>query len=157
MKKKKMILDLLSMVFVMTLFLGSSTYAIYRGFISIGGTLASSEWHVYLNQQNVEDHLSIVQGGATDTYTLRIVSESEVDVVYSIIISNLPAGVSVSLDNDTPIPQSNNQVIISNAGTILYQNSEHTKIHHLTFVAAADATLATSQQVNIDVVARQYL
>ncbi len=157
MKKKKMILDLLSMVFVMTLFLGSSTYAIYRGFISIGGTLASSDWHVYLDQENVEDHLSIVPDGTTDTYTLNIVSESEVDVVYSIIISNLPAGVSVSLDNNTPVQQVNNQVIISNAGTILYQNSENTRTHQLTFIAASGATLATNQQVEIDVVARQYL
>ena len=157
MKKKKMILDILSMTFVLTLFLGSSTYAIYRGFISIGGTLASSDWSVSLNQQGVENHLLIVQGGATDTYTLNVTSESEVDVVYSIVISNLPSGVSISLDGGEAIPQSNNQVIISNAGTILYQDQERTKTHELTFIAAAGATLVTNQQVSIDVVMRQYL
>ncbi len=157
--KKKLIINTILFVFVLTLFLHSSSYAIYRGLLNIGGTLASSEWSVSLNQENVDDHLEITRGGDEDTYTLTIVSNSEVDIVYSIVISNVPSGVSVSLDEeDDYYEQSNNQIIIPDAGSIIYTGSgNNIKTHTLTFKASSDATVISNQELNVDIIVRQYM
>ncbi len=143
---------------VLTIFLVSSySYAIYTGNGEISGNIISADWNVTLNQTGIDNHLSVLANEGTTTYDLRIVSNSSVDVVYSIVISNLPTGVSVKLDNNANyIEQSaSHEIIIPNAGTINYTGSRVTKTHTLTFKAATGATIVEDQQINIDVIARQ--
>jgi len=145
--KKRAVINIFVLIFLTMLLVSSSSYAIYARFTEIDGNIASAKWSVSLNQDNVENYLSIVPNGATDTYTVNVTSNSEVDVVYSIVISNLPSGVSVRLD-DTTYEQSENQIIIPNAGTILYTDSEKTKSHDLIFQALSGAEIVSDKDVH---------
>ena len=143
---------------IMALLAIASTYSIYRGVTSANGTLALATWNVTLNQTGVNNIVTIVPVTVSDTYTLNITSNSQVDIEYTIVVSNLPAGVEVALDEDTPQSQDNeNKIVFSDAGTILYTDQEKTKTHTLTFSAVANTTPVNSQSVSIDVIANQIL
>ena len=136
----------------------TSTYSIYRGVVLTNGTLSLATWSVTLNQEGVNDELTIVPVNSNDTYELNITSTSNVDIKYTIVISNLPTGVQVTLDNGTPVSQdNNNKITFSDAGTILYNDVNKTKTHILTFSAVANTTPVNSQTVSIDVIAKQIL
>ena len=97
--KKKVIINTLLFIFLALLFVTSYSYAIYNGYTQVNGNIASADWNVTLNQTGVNNYLSVMANGGTATYDLNIVSNSTVDVVYSIVLSNVPEGVSVKLDN----------------------------------------------------------
>ncbi len=156
--KKRAIINIIVLVFITMLLISSSSYAIYTGSTGITGNVISAEWNVSLNQENVENYLSVIPGGRTDTYTLNIVSNSGVDVIYSIVISNLPTGISVKLDDaENFTEQTNNNIIFSDAGSILYSGLESTKTHTLTFKAESGTQVVNEQQINIDVIVRQFI
>ncbi len=156
--KKRVAINIIVLVFITMLLVSSSSYAIYTGSAEVTGNVVSAEWNVSLNQANVENYLSVIPNGRTDTYTLNIVSNSGVDVIYSIVISNLPTGISVKLDdNENFTEQSNNSIIFSDAGTILYSGLESTKTHTLTFKAASGTQVVNEEQINIDVIVRQFI
>ena len=60
-------------------------------------------------------------------YTVNITSTSEVDIIYSIIVDNVPSGVTVSLDNGNFTLPTNNKVIFANVSTINYSDVNKTK------------------------------
>ena len=136
----------------------TSSYSIYRGVTYSSGAISLATWSVTLNQEGVNDELTIVPVNSNDTYELNITSTSNVDINYTIKISNLPAGVQVTLDNGAPVSQDNNNIItFTDAGRILYNDVNKTKSHILTFSAVANTTPVNSQTVSIDVIAKQIL
>lgn len=156
--KKRVAINIIVLVFITMLLVSSSSYAIYTGSAEVTGNVVSAEWNVSLNQANVENYLSVIPNGRTDTYTLNIVSNSGVDVIYSIVISNLPTGISVKLDDaENFTEQSNNSIVFPDAGTILYSGLESTKTHTLTFKAASETQVVNEEQINIDVIVRQFI
>ena len=146
-------------VILIVLFIASTTYALLRGSANIDGSIKAASWSVSLNQEGVEDVLNIYTGTTNANYTLNIQNNSDVDITYNIVISNLPAGVEVDIDNSgTFLPQDNNHTItISNAGTIPYSTTPQQQSHILTFRAPIGTTPVESQTVNIDVIARQII
>ena len=143
---------------IITLLAITSTYSIYREAAQTNGALSLATWNVTLNQEGVNDELTIVPVNSNGTYELNITSTSNVDIKYTVVISNLPAGVQVALDNDPPESQDNdNKITFTDAGTILYNDTNKTKSHILTFSAVANTTPVNSQTVSIDVIAKQIL
>ena len=157
--KRKVTVNIMLFIFLTLLLVTSYSYAIYNGYTTITGNVASAEWNVTLNQTGVENYLSVVANGGTATYDLNIVSNSSVDVVYSIILSNIPAGVSVKLDDAQNFTEQSvdHEVIFSNAGSIIYTGSQITKTHTLTFKADNGAQAVSNQQISVDVIARQII
>ncbi len=148
----------LILVFGMLLLLSTVlTFAILRASGSGSGTIRTAKWSVSRNYSQTGDSIEIYQGGATDSYTLTVQSAAEVDVLYKIIISNLPAGVQVDIDNTGYLPpDANGNLTIENANTVInYNDSPRTKTHILTFRATAGASLVTDQEIDIDVEFRQ--
>lgn len=133
------------------------SYAIFRNIVSIDGTLASAIWDVTLVQNGIDNDLIVVPGSSDATYTLNIKSLSEVDVKYSITLSNLPTGIEASIDGVTFPPVSNGTVTFVNAGTILYSAGGSTNTHTLTFRGTNEATLVNSQAVTVNVVVEQMI
>ena len=105
----------------------------------------------------LKDSINVYKGGATDSYTLTVQSNSQVDVLYKIIISNLPSGVEVDIDNTGYLtPTASGTLTIENANTVInYGDSTKTKTHILTFRATNEAQLVTNQKIDIDVEFRQ--
>jgi len=155
MNKKSFIIPVVVVAILMLLTITSS-YSAYRSAFQANGTIGLATWNVVLNQEGIDDDLTIIPVTADDTYTLNITSTSKVDIKYTIVISNLPEGVKVALGEGEPKQQNNEHVIMfEDAGTILYNDTEKTKSHTLTFSAVANTTPVDSQEVNIDVIAKQ--
>ena len=88
---------------------------------------------------------------------MTVQSNSEVDVLYRIVIDNLPSGVVVDIDNTGyQTPSAGGTLIIENANTVInYNDVSKTKTHILTFKANNDAVLVSNQEIDIDVEFRQ--
>jgi len=133
------------------------TDAIYKSASGSNKSVPTAEWDVSLNQTGISNNILLQPGGAARTYTLKVRSDSEVDVKYSIVISNIPAGVEVSLngvDYETP---SSNSVTFSNAGQILYSSQARENTHTIYFVSEAGSTNVVNQSVTINVIAEQLI
>ena len=156
--KKKILKILLLMIVLLLASYTIKTFAIFRKFGSGTGSFNAATWNVTRSQSQSGDSIDISPGSTTDDYILTVQSSSEVDVVYSIIISNLPSGVEVDLDNSgnyrTP---SSGTITINQAGTINYNDSVKTKTHTLTFRATSGASTVSNQSINIDVQFKQVI
>ena len=135
------------------------SYAIYRSYSTGGGNIATASWNVSLNQNNVNNNLTIIPGenGTTASYTINITSNSEVDVIYSIVIENLPSGVSISLDDGSFVTANNNKVVFTDVGTILYSDANKNKSHVITIKANSNTQYVNNQEIDVNVIARQAL
>ncbi len=154
--KKKIIITLSLSVLILSLFYAFKTFGLFRNSAGSTGTLETARWSVTRSHSTSSDSLEVIPGIADDTYTLTVESMSEVDVTYTIIISNLPAGVEVILDNHTYTP-SNNTVRIPNAGTINYNDQEKIQTRVLTFRAVSGAQTVSDQEIDIDVEFKQII
>ena len=126
---------------------------------SNGNSLAALNtalWSVSVNS-NSNSTINLMPNAGTAQFTIVVTSNSEVDTEYSIIVSNIPSGVDVKLDNGNfESPASNSDTVtFSNVGTIIYGDSNNEKTHVLTFRANADAVIVSNQTVNIDVEFKQ--
>ena len=158
MKEKIINNKLLIILIMITLIIIPVSYAIHRTQKNSSGNLATATWNVTLNQSN-NNYLSMTRDSNNNqvSYTIDVTSTSQVDMIYSIVVDDLPAGISVSLDNGTPVQESNNKVIFSDVATILYSDQTKTKSHTITFIADSNTSLANEQETNINVIASQTL
>ena len=154
--KKKIHLSLAIIVMVFAII--ATTFAIYRGDGSATGTINAATWSISRSQSASGDSLSVIPELASDVYNLTVTSSSEVDVVYTIIVSNLPTGVEVALDDGTYQAPTSGTVRISNAQTVInYDDAVKTKNHTLTFRATSSAQVISDQEIDVDVEFRQSL
>lgn len=155
--KNNVVKILILIIGIPLVFYAVHTFALMRSSTSGSGSLDAATWSVTRNYSQSGDSIDIYPGGATDSYTLTVQSSAEVDVLYKIIISNLPSGVEVDMDNTGYLPPDANGVLtIENANTVInYNDSLKTKTHILTFKAVAGASLVTDQEIDIDVEFRQ--
>ena len=154
--KKILSNPILFIFLILFVFCTIQTFAIFRKSGSGTGSITTATWNVTRSQSQSGDSIEITPGVDTDNYLLTVSSSSEVDVVYSIIISNLPNGVEVDLDNSGDYRQADNgTIMIRPAGTINYNDSIKTKNHTLTFRATSEATPISDQEIDIDVEFKQ--
>ena len=145
-------IELVILLYLLSAFCVPSSLGIYKNNAATDGSVITASWNVALNQNNVNNSISVIVGGSDVAYTLNVESTSQVDVEYAITISNIPSGVVVKLDNEVNyrIP-SNGTVTINPAGTILYSSASHQKSHTIYFKANNGATVVSNQSINIDV------
>ena len=158
--KKKIALNTPIMIIAILSFLAlvlPVTLAVYKYTVNSHGDIELAEWDVSLNQTGIENSLSIVPASTTASYTVNIRSFSQVDMSYSIVVQNLPTGVSVALDNGTPVQETNHVVTFQSVGVILHDSNTKQRSHTLTFSAASNATLVNNQTVSINVITKQII
>ena len=156
--KKKLLWKPIVIVLIVSLLVITSSYSLLRGRSSGSGNLSLAKWNFTLTEDDDVDLLTVVPVTGDADYTFSVSSASEVDVRYTIVVSNLPDGVKVSLDGETPLPQDDNHTVsFTDIGTILYTDSVKTKTHTLTFSAVANTIPVNAQEINIDVIANQIL
>ena len=146
-------------VALVLLFINPVTYAMYRRTMLGTAGVASADWNVSLSQNNVNNILAVLPdpNGTSASYTVNINTNSEVDIIYSIVIDNLPTGTSVSLDGGSYVSESNHKVTLNNAGTILYSDVSKNRTHTLTFKAGSGTSYVNNQEIDIDVIIKQQL
>ncbi len=129
------------------------TYSLYRS--GSGGTasLASATFSVQLAGEN--QNISIMPGNTTQNYIVTVTNGSEVDVSYKIVITNLPTGSQIKLDNGSYVTETSGEVVFNNVGTILYGGSPVN--HTLTFNSSLTGEEVTNQSISIDVEFKQLL
>ena len=159
MKDKLLASKFIILICLMVLIVIPSSYAIFKKAQS-GTTQADlATWTVTLSEPEESNYLSILPdpNGTEASYDINITSQAEVDIVYTIVVENLPSGVSVALDNNTFVSAENNRVIFSDVFVIAHDANVKTKTHTLTFKAASGASYVTDHEVDINVIARQSL
>lgn len=134
------------------------SYALLKSIAVANGSLVAATWNVTVNESG-NHYMSITPdpNGIQASYTIDVTSQSQVDMIYSIVIDGLPTGVSVSIDNGAFVQETNNKVTFSNVGTIAYSDANKTKSHTLTFKAASSTNFVNEKEVDINVIARQAL
>ena len=134
------------------------SYALLRSINNANGNLVTATWNVTVNESG-NNYMSIAADpmDIEASYTINVTSQSQVDMIYSIVIDGLPSGVSVSIDNGEFVQETNNKVTFSNVGTIAYSDTIKTKSHTLTFKATSSSNVVNEKEVDINVIARQAL
>ena len=151
----KLVVILFASIFLLI----SASYAIYKYGVNGISSVGLAEWSVSLDQNGIDNNLTVVPGIADATYTLKVKNSSQVDVKYDVVVSNLPAGIGVSIDNDNNenfVYESDGTVTITNVGTILYNAGDETNVHTLYFRGGEDADeFVNSQPVTVNVIVKQ--
>ena len=143
-------IEILILLYLVCSFCVPSSLGILKNESSSSKTVNAANLQVALNQTGISGNISAEAGGSDGSYLLKVVSNSEVDVIYSVTVSNIPSGVTVKLDNDGFKPYSSS-VTFTDVGTINYSDQNHEKTHTLYFKADSNAALINNQTVNIDV------
>lgn len=149
MKKKIILLTLIISFGIVTYF----TYALYKSHSSGSTTIGTATFSV--SMAGNENDASLIEDNSTFTKTVTVTNNSEVDVTYSIIISNLPTGMQVSLDNGSYVTETSNQITFTNVGTVLYGGSPVN--HSLKFNAPLNVSEVSNQAIDINVEFEQVL
>ena len=157
--RKKLIIVLLIPVLILMTFYALKTFGLLRSSGSATGSLLTAEWSVSRSQSASTDSIELIPNTTTDTYDLTVTSSSEVDVKYTVIVSNLPAGVEVQLDDGTCQVPSNGTIRLTKSGGVTgiinYNDDPKTKTHTLTFRATSSAQAISDQEIDIDVEFKQ--
>ena len=152
--KNKIILT--AILFILAIFIVRSSFALFRGSLATSSAASIATWNVTLEQNGVNNNLTIVPQTVNATYTLNVKSQSDVDIKYDVILSNLSAGIEASLDGTNFTPANNGTITFAYAGTILYNagnNGIDTKT--ITIRGASGATPVNNRVVTVNVVAKQ--
>ena len=133
--------------------------AVYKRLATSAKSVSASEWSVTLTQMSANNNVTLVSGSGTQTYSLKVRSESEVNVIYDIEIGNIPAGVKIKLDQNQnyETPDQNNKIIFTDAGSIAYSSQGGEQTHVLTFTTAPGTQLVYNRQLTVKVIAQQEL
>lgn len=132
--------------------LNGITFSRYNSQNNKNTSMDIAKWDVSLNTISSSDTLNILAGDEVpQTYTLKIKSESEVSTKYTIILSNLPNGIEVSIDNEGYQTPQNNVITFDDVGifNINETNTEHE--HILKFKSLLDSSTTNISEINVDV------
>ena len=155
---KKRFLVYLCFACVVTIFLlVPLSTAIYKRLATSARSVTTSEWSVTLTPLSSSNNVTLVSGEGTQTYSLKVRSESEVNVVYDIEIGNIPAGVKIKLDDNQnyQTPDANNKIVFTDAGSIAYSSQGGEQTHVLTFTSDPGTQLVYNRQLSVKVIAQQ--
>lgn len=147
------IVEMSVLLYLMLVFCIPSSLGIYKNSASSSKSINVADWNVALNQTGISGNITATAGDANgSSYILKVVSDSEVDVVYSITVSGVPSDVKVKLGSSgTFQTPSNGTVTFPNAGTIYYTGSSEEVTNTLYFKADSGAATVNNQPVTISV------
>jgi len=109
-----------------------------------------AKWDVSLTPVTIGNEFDIVTGNTIVDYSIKVLSNSDVSCRYSIIISNVPNDIKVSLDDGTEQTPSNNKVTFSNVGSFIIGDDIEEHTHKISFSAPIESS-ANNSQINIQV------
>ena len=110
-----------------------------------------AKWAVSANGD--ADELELTAGRDEQSFNLTVTNDSEVESSYTIIVSNIPAGVKVGIDDERLRDPESGTVEFSNRYYLLGAQDDKTKTHVLRFAAELtdDTVVLPGEDVAIDV------
>lgn len=149
-KKYKIFLIIYSAFFTLSII--SVSLSKYSSSFITHGSQKIAKWDVSLNTlDNLTNNYDIVVGNSV-SYTLKVISNSEVAVSYSIIISKLPNDILVSFDGENYISPINNSISYENVGSFFADDINNVHEHIIIFKTTADTQAALNKEIDLDVV-----
>lgn len=127
----------------------NKTFSSYRSNVISSGETDIAKWELLVDGD--QDNINLVPGGASVSYTLEVTSKSEVSSEYSIIISNLPEGVQIALDDGGYRDPVSGIITFTDCGHFNSTSSSIVNEHRITFKATSSAGNISGRELNIDV------
>ena len=151
--KKKFVVFLLIYFILLTSYLTSFTFAKFVGRIEKETSLEIAKWEVYTDtNDNSTNALNLVSGNTSQNYILKVTSNSDVAIDYSVEISNLPNGIIISLDGGTFKTAKNNKIVFEDAGSFAAGSASVVNQHNLTFSTVLGSGNISSENIKINVI-----
>ncbi len=148
-------IELIILVYLLAVFCIPSTLGIYKDGIGANSAVTAATWDVDFTPGNNNSVQLVANSSTISSYTFSVTNDSQVDVTYSIIVSNLPNGVQVKLDNGGFENPSGGTYRFDDIGVIAYDASPNEATHTLYFKAATNATIVNNQPVGVNVEFKQ--
>ena len=127
------------------------TLARYYSTGSFAPSLGVAKWDVAVDN-NISNHsLNLVCGGNPQSYSFTVESQSEVTTKYSILLSDLPDDIEVSLDGGTFQTPVNHSITYTDVATFGVQDTQRIHTHTLSFKAPLDATMLSVNDIGMKV------
>lgn len=147
--KKKFIIFLTIYVFYLTPYLIINSYSKYEGIINKEGSIAIAKWDV--SAIIPDTTLNIISENNYQDYIISITNNSEVKVNGFIILSDIPDGILVELnDSEFRYPDRNHQIKFS-----IELNKDSSFNYQLRFKSDIDSPNLNNYETNIDVILNQ--
>ena len=153
--KKKFIVFLFIYFILFTSYFAFSSLSKYTGEFNRTNQISVARFNVSIDSNNANISMIAGNGGSSTTYTVSVTSLSEVATNYAIVLTNVPSGVKVKLDNGNFVSETNTAITFNNAGTFTPNDSNSTRTHTLTFMAEIGTETQTNESINLDVIFTQ--
>ena len=82
-------------------------------------------------------------------------STSEIAIDYSLIITNVPTGVQIQIDDDSIYSENNHTITVMNLGFFSAEDINSTHNHKLTMILPLGISAINNQTLDIDVIFTQ--
>ena len=133
------------------------TLAKYTNLLNRNGNVSVAKWDVSIaGDNNITLPTMIIGNSSTyQDYNLTVTSLSEVGINYSAIITNVPEGVQIQVDDGNIYNEDNNKITITNLGSFSSNDTNTTHIHKLSFIVPIGIDAITNQELDLDVIFTQ--
>ena len=130
------------------------TLAKYTSLLNRNGNVSVAKWDVSIAGENNKTLPTMTIGNSStyQDYTLTVTSTSEVGINYSAVITGVPHGVQIQVDDNTIYSETNNTITINNLGSFSSNASNSTHTHKLSFIVTIDTDTITNQALYINIV-----
>lgn len=108
--KERIIIFVVVYLIFLSFYFSVNTLAKYTGTVSGTGDTQVAKWEVSATS-NSASTMNIIAGNDTASYEIKVTSTSEVGCGYSIVLSNVPTGVQVKLDDKAPVTVGNDKTV----------------------------------------------
>ena len=152
--KKKLTIVVVILLVIVVATISHHTYAMYRSKSTGTATISTATFSVEAISNTTS--INVTAGSTEAAYALTVKNNSEVNVTYTIQITNLPSGMKVKLDSGSYVTESSGTITFSNVGDLMVGGTT-TKNHTLTFTTPLSSSAVSAQQANINVEFKQKL
>lgn len=157
--KKKYIVFLCLYALSFILYYSTTSLAKFATQINKTGNIGVAKWDVSLNGESSET-LETITIGDDDTYqefNLTVTSASEVGITYSAVLTNVPEGLYIIVDDDeyNPYNPQNGTITINNLGSFDASENGQSRTHKLKFIVPIGSDAFSNREIDIDVVFSQ--
>ena len=154
-KKKFKIFLCLYLIFL-TSHLTIVTLSKYSSKVKTNAEIEVAKWDVSLLDTEESQDINIVSGNTEANYKLTVTSASDVATTYTIVLSNLPDGILVKLDDLKDFKTAvDGKIEFTNAGSFSADDKNKFKEHILTFSAPLGTVEVANNEVSLKVIFTQ--
>lgn len=138
---------------VLMLLMIFSSYVLAKYISSVSGSSSASVAKWAVNWAATSSSIvDLISGNSDGSYSFNVTSNSEVAASYSIIVSSMPSGMEIKLDNGSfQTAGVGGTVTFNNVGSFTASDVNYTHSHTLTFNSPLAANLTGANSVNVDV------